>query len=58
MKAIGGTEFGGPEVLRVLDLPVPQAGPGEIRIRVQPPYVPGMEVAGVVEQPDDGENRA
>jgi NADPH:quinone reductase-like Zn-dependent oxidoreductase len=32
MKAIGVTEFGGPEVLRVLDLPVPQAGPGEIRI--------------------------
>jgi NADPH:quinone reductase-like Zn-dependent oxidoreductase len=34
MKAIGVTEFGGPEVLRVLDLPVPQAGPGDIRIRV------------------------
>lgn len=72
MKAIGLTAFGGPEVLRVLDLPVPEAGPGEIRIRVhaatvnpvdtlvrrgiafvsdaEPPYVPGMDAAGVVEQ--------
>ncbi|MFF4349445.1 NADP-dependent oxidoreductase [Streptomyces sp. NPDC001530] len=72
MKAIGLTEFGGPEVLRVLELPVPEAGPGEIRIRVhaatvnpvdtlvrrgiafvsdaEPPYVPGMDAAGVVDQ--------
>jgi NADPH:quinone reductase-like Zn-dependent oxidoreductase len=72
MKAIGLTEFGGPDVLRVLDLPAPEAGPGEIRIRVhaatvnpvdtlvrrgiafvsdaEPPYVPGMDAAGVVEQ--------
>ncbi|WBO63302.1 NADP-dependent oxidoreductase [Streptomyces camelliae] len=76
MKAIGLTEFGGPEVLRVLDLPVPQAGPGEIRIRVhaatvnpvdtlvrrgiafisdaEPPYVPGMDAAGVIEQIGEG----
>jgi NADPH:quinone reductase-like Zn-dependent oxidoreductase len=79
MKAIGVTEFGGPEVLRVLDLPVPQAGPGEILIRVhaatvnpvdamvregmafvddaEPPYIPGMEAVGVVEQVGDGEDR-
>ncbi|MFI6742817.1 alcohol dehydrogenase catalytic domain-containing protein [Nonomuraea sp. NPDC050451] len=79
MKAIGITEFGGPEVLRVLDLPMPEAGPGEIRIRVhaatvnpvdamvrqgmafvhdaEPPYVPGMEAAGVVEQVGDGKDR-
>ncbi|MFF4119043.1 NADP-dependent oxidoreductase [Streptomyces sp. NPDC001714] len=76
MKAIGLTEFGGPEVLRVLDLPVPHAGPGEIRIRVhaatvnpvdtlvrrgiafvsdaEPPYVPGMDAAGVIEQIGEG----
>ncbi|RPE37579.1 NADPH:quinone reductase-like Zn-dependent oxidoreductase [Streptomyces sp. Ag109_O5-1] len=76
MKAIGLTTFGGPEVLRVLDLPVPEAGPGEIRIRVraatvnpvdtlvrrgiafvsdaEPPYVPGMDAAGVVEQIGEG----
>ncbi|MGW5657808.1 NADP-dependent oxidoreductase [Streptomyces humi] len=76
MKAVGLTEFGGPDVLRVLDLPVPEAGPGEIRIRVhaatvnpfdmlvrrgiafvsdaEPPYVPGMDAAGVVEQVGEG----
>ncbi|MER6785116.1 NADP-dependent oxidoreductase [Streptomyces sp. NPDC000658] len=72
MKAVGFTEFGGPEVLRVLELPVPEAGPGEVRIRVRaatvnavdalqrsgparspearPPFVPGREAAGVVDQ--------
>jgi NADPH:quinone reductase-like Zn-dependent oxidoreductase len=34
MKAIGLTEFGGPEVLKVVDLPDPQPAPGEVRIRV------------------------
>ncbi|MEU7636669.1 NADP-dependent oxidoreductase [Streptomyces sp. NPDC039016] len=74
MKAIGVEEFGGPEVLRVLELPEPQAGPGEVRIRVhaaavnptdvllrrgghavrmpdrRPPFVPGMDAAGVIDQ--------
>ncbi|MFF5307950.1 NADP-dependent oxidoreductase [Streptomyces massasporeus] len=72
MKAVGFTEFGGPEVLQVLELPAPEAGSGEVRIRVhaatvnavdalqrsgpagspeaQPPFVPGMEAAGVVDQ--------
>jgi NADPH:quinone reductase-like Zn-dependent oxidoreductase len=74
MRAIGVTEFGAPETLRVVELPDPQAGPGEVRIRVHaaavnptdtglrsgaraamlkdipPPYVPGMDVAGVVDQ--------
>ncbi|RSD25346.1 NADP-dependent oxidoreductase [Amycolatopsis eburnea] len=35
MKAVAFTEFGGPEVLRVLDLPEPHAGPGEVRVRVK-----------------------
>ncbi|MYQ31125.1 MULTISPECIES: NADP-dependent oxidoreductase [unclassified Streptomyces] len=34
MKAIGSTTFGGPDVLRELELPTPEAGPGEVRIRV------------------------
>ncbi|MFD3840170.1 NADP-dependent oxidoreductase [Streptomyces sp. NPDC058642] len=71
MKAVGFTEFGGPEVLRVLELPAPEAGRGEVRIRVhaatvnavdalqrggpgspaaRPPFVPGMEAAGVVDR--------
>jgi len=78
MKAIGVIEYGGPEALRALDLPVPEAGPGEVRIRVHaaavnptdlavrsghsatrspdvpPPFVPGMEAAGVLEQIGEG----
>ncbi|SCD80623.1 NADPH:quinone reductase [Streptomyces sp. BpilaLS-43] len=74
MKAVGAKQFGGPRVLEVLELPVPEAGPGQVRIRVraaavnptdtmlrngavisawrqkEPPYVPGMEAAGTVEQ--------
>ena len=34
MKAIQIEEFGGPEVLEVLDLPEPHAGEGQVRIRV------------------------
>jgi NADPH:quinone reductase len=71
VKAIGVTEFGGPDALHVVELPDPQAGPGQVRIRVHaaavnptdtglrsgaratdvpPPYVPGMDVAGVLDQ--------
>jgi NADPH:quinone reductase len=74
MKAVGVTEFGGPEALHVVELPEPEAGPGELRIRVHaaavnpidtllrsgrrpellkdvpPPYVPGMDAAGVLDQ--------
>jgi NADPH:quinone reductase-like Zn-dependent oxidoreductase len=48
MKAVAFTEFGGPEVLEVLELPEPHAGPGEVRVRV--------EAAGV--QPYDAAVRA
>ena len=78
MKAIGLTEFGGPEVLKVVDLPEPEPGSGEVRIRVQAvavnptditfrtggraaqlaerptPYVPGMDVAGIVDKLGEG----
>lgn len=73
MRAIGFFEFGGPEVLQVMDLPEGQPGPGQVRVRVhaatvnptdtllrngsraqalqgiQPPHVPGMDVAGVID---------
>ncbi|MFM9971519.1 MAG: NADP-dependent oxidoreductase [Burkholderiales bacterium] len=73
-KAIGIFEFGGPEVLRVFDLPEQHATAGELRIRVHaatinptdttlrkgaraellkgiaPPHVPGMDIAGVVDE--------
>lgn len=35
MRAIQFTEFGGPEVLRLVELPDPEPGPGEIRVRVR-----------------------
>jgi NADPH:quinone reductase-like Zn-dependent oxidoreductase len=78
MRAVGITEFGGPEALHIVELPDPEAGPGEMRIRVHaaavnptdtilrsgaraaqfkdvpPPYVPGMDVAGVLEQIGEG----
>src|SRR5260370_16616458 len=80
MKCLGIAELGGPEVLEVVELPDPQAGPGELRIRVHaaavnptdvamrsgigpyvqglrdipPPYVPGVDAAGIVDQIGDG----
>ncbi|MGP4014435.1 NADP-dependent oxidoreductase [Saccharopolyspora sp. 5N708] len=74
MRAVGVTEFGGPEALQVVDVPERHAGTGEVRIRVHaatvnptdlfirngtraqrlaehpPPYVPGMDAAGVVDE--------
>ncbi len=74
MRAVGLFTHGGPEVLKVIDLPEVHAGPGEVRIRVHaatvnptdvgvrngsraeqqkadpPPYVPGMDVAGVLDE--------
>ncbi|WP_096331293.1 NADP-dependent oxidoreductase [Nannocystis exedens] len=74
MRAIAVEEFGGPEVLKIIELPEPQPGPGEVRIRVHaaavnptdvllrsgeiarlipqippPPYIPGMDAAGVID---------
>jgi NADPH:quinone reductase-like Zn-dependent oxidoreductase len=78
MRAVGVTEFGGPEALHVVDVPEEHAGPGEVRLRVtaatvnptdtyavlgayagrdpvkQPPWVPGMDVAGVVDEIGEG----
>ncbi|WP_448071259.1 quinone oxidoreductase family protein [Georgenia yuyongxinii] len=80
MRAIGVTEFGGPDKLEVVDLPEPHAGRGEVRVRVhaatvnptdtglraglraqalqqaglRPPYVPGMELAGEIDEVGDG----
>jgi NADPH:quinone reductase len=82
MKAVTFSSLGGPEVLQVSDLPVPQPGAGEVRIRVaaatvnptdisfrsgrqfsisqlaemgvRPPFIPGMEAAGVVDAVGEG----
>src|SRR6516165_11532941 len=34
MRAVGVSEFGPPEVLRLVELPDPEPGPGELCIRV------------------------
>jgi NADPH:quinone reductase-like Zn-dependent oxidoreductase len=34
MKAARFSQFGGPEVLKIVDLPDPHAGPGQIRVAV------------------------
>ena len=78
MRAIGVTQFGGPEALHPVDVPEEHAGPGQVRIRVtaavvnptdthlvagayaerdpvkQPPWVPGMDAAGVLDEIGDG----
>jgi NADPH2:quinone reductase len=78
MRAAAFTEFGGPEVLHVITLPVPrEPGPGQVRVRVAaatvnptdlgfraggrrlpghlaPPYIPGMDLAGVIESTGPG----
>ncbi|KAE8764388.1 NADP-dependent oxidoreductase [Georgenia thermotolerans] len=80
MRAIGVTQFGGPDQLEVVNLPEPHAGPGEVRVRVRaatvnptdtglraglraqaleqaglrPPYIPGMELAGEIDEVGDG----
>lgn len=35
MRAAAFTSFGGPEVMRVMEVPDPQAGPGQVRVRVK-----------------------
>jgi NADPH2:quinone reductase len=78
VRAAGVTEFGGPEALRIVDVPPEPLGPGEVRLGVQaatvnptdtyarsgayadrdpvktPPWVPGMDLAGVVTEVADG----
>jgi NADPH:quinone reductase len=73
MRAVGITHFGGPEVLEIIELPLPRPGDGQVRIKVaaatvnpsdtaqragafgpppgrpDPPYVPGWELAGIVD---------
>jgi NADPH2:quinone reductase len=78
VRAAGVVEFGGPEALRIVDVPAEPLDPGEVRLRVAaatvnptdtysragayagrdpvktPPWVPGMDVAGVVTELGEG----
>jgi hypothetical protein len=44
LKAIGLTQFGGPEVLRVAELPEPRPGRGDIRIKVHAAAVSATDI--------------
>jgi NADPH:quinone reductase len=78
MMRVVVSEFGGPEVLRVVEDDIPQPGPGEVRVRVlaagvsftdsqlragtylgvpKPPFTPGYELVGVVEELGPGCSR-
>lgn len=78
MRAVVITEPGDVDVLRLIDRPVRDAGPGEVRIAVKaaavnptdiglrehgagdslpPPWVPGMDAAGIVESVGDSVER-
>lgn len=76
-RAVTFTKFGGPEVLRYVDVEEPHPGPGEVRISVRAagvnpldfkirrglmeamfpttlPHVPGLELAGIVDEVGEG----
>lgn len=78
MRALGVTNYGPPEVLKIVDLPEVHAGPQQVRILVHAatvnptdmsvrngsraemqkadpfPYVPGMDIAGVIDEVGPG----
>ena len=45
MRAVIVRSFGGPEVLEIADLPVPQPGTGQVRVRVQAAAVNPVDIA-------------
>jgi NADPH2:quinone reductase len=56
MQAIRAHQFGGPDVLRLEEVPDPQAGPGQVRVRIHAvgvnPYDTYMRAGGYAIKPD------
>ncbi len=74
MYAVGLNNYGGPEVLHLVELPDPHPVAGQVRVKVcaaginpvdvmvrdgslaewfggiQPPYIPGMDIAGIIDE--------
>jgi NADPH:quinone reductase-like Zn-dependent oxidoreductase len=58
MRAVGISTFGGPDVLHIVDLPVPEPGNGEVRIKVAAATVNPSDTAmraGVFGPPPQGD---
>ncbi|MBO0831365.1 MAG: NADP-dependent oxidoreductase [Actinobacteria bacterium] len=58
MRAVGVTKFGGPEVLEIVELPMPEPGDGEVRIKVAAATVNPSDAAmraGVFGPPPQGD---
>jgi NADPH:quinone reductase-like Zn-dependent oxidoreductase len=53
VKAVVVSEYGGPEVLRAVEVPEPHAGPGQIRVRVHAATVNPADVSVRVGEVDD-----
>ena len=49
-RAVRLDSFGGPEVLDIREVPAPQAGPGQVRVRVTAAGLNPMEVHGSIPQ--------
>ncbi|MCC6699411.1 MAG: NADPH:quinone oxidoreductase family protein [Candidatus Hydrogenedentes bacterium] len=47
MKTVVVTRFGGPEVLEVRDVPIPEPGPGQVRIKV---HASGLNYADIMQR--------
>src|SRR5437764_7884331 len=77
-KRVVVDDFGGPEVLKVIEEDAPRPAPGEVRVRVlaagvsftdaliragtylggpKPPFTPGYELVGIVEELGQGCSR-
>jgi hypothetical protein len=54
MKAVRYDQFGGPEVLEIVDLPDPHPGPGQVRIAVRAAGVTAPPGAAPVRVPFAG----